>query len=212
MKSLIKLSIVLLIFLAKTHTSIAQTYITPVVGYEWNFASPQQNLWNWVNNFKIPNTLPLHSLNVGVLSKRKFSPRSYLCTGIIYSKYYFDIFFAPFTGPANDLDLQMKSSRIRALLGSEFNAFENFYVSSNLSVNYIYGSKIWHQMDRDIPEYYPENRTHLGLLFGAHYKLNNFLLGFYLEYGFWNLKGQTDIAATRPISGFGFLVGYQFKW
>lgn len=204
-----KLIIILLLFFAKSQVSQSQTYLTPIVGYEWNTAAPQPNYWNSLNFFKVLNTMPLQSYNFGIMAKRKLNPKSNLCTGLIYSKYHFDIYLGPFTG--HNLFLNMKTSRIRALVGYELMFLKNLSISSNLSFNYLYGSKMWSKSDENL-DFYPGNQTHLGLLIAANFLINeNIVLRPHLEWGFWTLDGRSDLTAIRPTSGFGISFGYQFE-
>jgi len=213
----IKLLIILLpVFLILTPALHSQTYITPILGYEWNIAKPQSNISNWGSVFQIPDDnkkYQLQSIKFGVLPKRKIKPGSYLYTGVIYSKYYFNTLeHAHDPGP---FLFRMKTSRLKFMAGYERDLFDFIAVSSSLTFNYLHNSKMWthprSSFSHSHEEYYPKNRAHLGIFFSAALTFHDVVIMPHFELGIWNLNNRSEYTATRPLTGFGISLGYQIK-
>ncbi|TVR84592.1 MAG: hypothetical protein EA409_00585 [Saprospirales bacterium] len=206
------LLVFLLFFLAKTQASISQTYITPMVGYEWNFAGPYPNPTTWLQRDHNPKTRSSHTYLVGIFAKRSLSQTSYLSTGVIYSKFHYRMRIHPFLARNPKIDL--KASRMRALVGLEYKLSENWVLCGHFSLNYLFDIKTWHDFWRSgsFDYFYPSNRIHLGIIVAANYFIGGFVMRPFVEWGFWNLKGHKQyLTSTTPISGFGLTIGYQFE-
>lgn len=202
-----KLIIILLLFFAKTQVSQSQTYLTPIVGYEWNSVEPLKNYDNYFWRFHIPSINPkyrIKSPNIGFRVNRKLTPNFFLNTGILYSSYEIDAF----VNTALISSAKMKFTRLRALIGLEHEVVDNFFLSGDLTFNHLYNVKFWFAHDDCCRN--EKSRMQLGLQFGVAWHLHHIVLRSHYEYGFWNLK-KVGFTATRPISGFGVSIGYQIE-
>lgn len=211
-----KLLFILLILIFKTQVSFTQTYITPIVGYEWSIADPYPNWSNYFTDFRIPHTdngnpkYPLKSWIIGFRASRKVNTDLRLNTGLMYSAHQFDI--SAINSLFTDLN-QMKFKRLRALFGLEHEVVENILMSGDLSFNHIFNVQSWLQQESSRSNHdYQKSRMHLGFQFGLAWNYQNYVIRLQYEYGFWNLKNTSELTATKPIKGFGFAIGYQFEW
>lgn len=218
MKFYKKLLIALFIILAKTEVSISQTYVTPVVGYEWSIFYPESNLINVLGThpfsiFRYPDKYPLKSARMGLMARRKVGSKSLLKIGTFYSKHsYFELYDNIFP------DYRNKTfRRIMASVGYEYQLPSNIYFAGNLVYHYIYritGYRMSGLMGNRIPgtRYYRANRQHLSFEVNIGYTYKNVLLQLHYDLGIVNLYDTEVYSATTPINGFGVSLGYQFEF
>ncbi len=215
----IKLLIILLpVFLILTTALHSQTYITPIVGYEWSNAEILPNDYNSYYGYRIPirgsnyDFYPLKSWTVGFRASRKMIPEWKLSAGVLYSSHQYPILMQR-NFPLNDFH-QTKFQRLRALVGMEYKLTENLWISGDLAFNNIFRVWFWDGPSDNYRDYgiTLKNRMHLGFQIGLAWNFRNFILRPHFEFGFWNMKNTTDQTATTPINGFGVSVGYQFEW
>lgn len=201
-----KMLVILLIFFSNPRDSLCQTYITPVVGYEWNTTEAVRNDHNYGFGFRVLKTnpkYPLKSYVFGFRANRTITTNMRLNTGILYSTHQFKATMS--SGECSFIDIKL--NRLRALIGIEHKILDNIFFSGDLTINHLFGIRSISCSS----ETYRKSRMHLGVQFGLAWHFHHIVLRPHYEYGFWNLKNRSEFTATRPISGFGISLGYQFE-
>jgi len=212
----IKLLIILLpVFLTQSPVLHSQTYFMPIAGYEWSKTEAVPNYYNYYSSFRVldKNKYPLSTFLIGFRVNKYLSANWRITAGILYSNHQFDGGVPPHTGWPVLSHVDMNLSRLRVLTGLEYEARENISLSGDLSLNHLFGTRqaidYTGQTVHDPTEF---SRMHLALQLGLNWYFNNIVLRPHFEFGFWNLKNRSEYAATRPITGFGLSLGYQFEW
>lgn len=211
MKSLIKLSIVLLIFLAKTQASISQTSVTPMVGYEWSIFYPVPDIINTsivqpIYFPRHPHKYPLKSPRVGFVARKYIGSNSILKIGTLYSRHSFNAVFP--NSLFHDIG-NIQFRRIMASAGFEYQMPSNIFFAGNFVYHYIYRFTGYGLLGDKLIR---PNRKHLSFEVNIGFTYKNVLLQLHYDLGLLNLYDVVIFSATTPINGFGVTLGYQFEF